>query len=399
MPNTVTVYDLTRLVRELLEGSALLKNVWVSGEISNFKAHSSGHCYFTLKDDRSSVRCVMWRSKTPSLRFVPSDGMKVLARGSIGVFERDGTYQFYAEQLEPDGIGSLYLAYEQLKSRLEAEGLFNPSRKRQLPSFPRLIALLTSPTGAAVRDMVKVLSRRWPLSSVLVIPVIVQGAEAVPSLVAALDSLQARPEIDVAIVGRGGGSIEDLWAFNDERVARAIAGCSCPVVSAVGHESDFTIADFVADRRGETPSAAAELVVPDITVVKRQVDLLGQRLSRGLMSKRLQWRQQIDWLATRLTAASPRQRVVDGRHKANELRRRLTQTMLFLLAKDRGRVAERAGRLKALSPLSVLARGYSVTRTLNGDVLKSADQVACGESVVTTLARGSMVSIVTGKGE
>ncbi|MBT9152087.1 MAG: Exodeoxyribonuclease 7 large subunit [Firmicutes bacterium] len=399
MPNTVTVYDLTRLVRELLEGSALLKNVWVSGEISNFKAHSSGHCYFTLKDDRSGVRCVMWRSKTPSLRFVPSDGMKVLARGSIGVFERDGTYQFYAEQLEPDGIGSLYLAYEQLKSRLEAEGLFNPSRKRPLPSFPRLIALLTSPTGAAVRDMVKVLSRRWPLSSVLVIPVIVQGAEAVPSLVAALDSLQARPEIDVAIVGRGGGSIEDLWAFNDERVARAIAACSCPVVSAVGHESDFTIADFVADRRGETPSAAAELVVPDITVVKRQVDLLGQRLSRGLMSKRLQWRQQIDWLATRLTAASPRQRVVDGRHKANELRRRLTQTMLFLLAKDRGRVAERAGRLKALSPLSVLARGYSVTRTLNGDVLKSADQVACGESVVTTLARGSMVSIVTGKGE
>ncbi len=167
----------------------------------------------------------------------------------------------------------------------------------------------------------------------------------------------------------------------------------------MGHESDFTIADFVADRRGETPSAAAELVVPDITVVKRQVDLLGQRLSRGLMSKRMQWRQQIDWLATRLTAASPRQRVVDGRHKANELRRRLTQTMLFLLAKDRGRVAERAGRLKALSPLSVLARGYSVTRTLNGDVLKSADQVACGESVVTTLARGSMVSIVTGKGE
>lgn len=399
MLEAISVHNLTRLVRELLEGSALLKNFWVTGEVSNFKAHSSGHCYFTLKDDQSSVRCVMWRSRTPSLRFRPTDGMRVMARGSIGVYERDGTYQFYADQLEPDGLGSLYAAYEQLKAKLEAEGLFSPSRKRKLPRFPRVVALVTSPTSAAVQDMVKVLGRRWPLATVLVVPVIVQGALAVPSLVAALASLQNYPEVDVAIVGRGGGSIEDLWAFNDEAVARAIANCVCPVVSAVGHETDFTIADFVADQRGETPSAAAMLVVPDIDDLLRQVGVQSGRLARGIERKRALWRQQIDVLSSRLAYASPRQRITEHRVRRGELARRLTQSVVFLLAKERSRMRTEAARLQALSPLNVLARGYSVTRSSSGRVIRAEADVSIGDHLETTLLRGTIVSVVTGKGE
>jgi len=398
MPKTFTVYELTKFVREILEGSISLRNIWVSGEISNFKAHSSGHCYFTLKDERAATRCVMWRTNALGLRFSPTDGMKVLARGSIGVYERDGIYQFYVEQLEPDGLGSLYLAFEQLKAKLEAEGLFARNRKRPIPTFPRIIALVTSPTSAAVKDMVKVLSRRWPLAAVLVIPAIVQGSEAVPSIVAALDAPKKRPEIDVVIIGRGGGSIEDLWAFNDERLARAIASCPRPIISAVGHESDFTIADFVADCRGETPSAAAELAVPDIGEITKRVRLLGQRLAGGLERKTTRLRQQLDLLAVRLNTTSPKQRMIDGRNRATGLKKRLSQAMAFRLVKERGRAAEQAGRLQALSPLNVLARGYSVTRTSRGEYIKNSEQVTIGDSIITTLSQGSIVSAVTGKG-
>jgi len=398
MLEAISVHNLTRVVRELLEGSALLKNFWVSGEVSNFKAHSSGHCYFTLKDDLSSVRCVMWRSRTPSLRFRPTDGMRVLARGSIAVYDRDGTYQFYADQLEPDGLGSLYAAYEQLKARLEAEGLFSPSRKRKLPRFPQVVALITSPTSAAVRDMVKVLARRWPLAEVLVIPAIVQGAEAVPSLVTALDSLHAHPEVDVAIVGRGGGSIEDLWAFNDEAVARSITRCACPVVSAVGHETDFTIADFVADQRAETPSAAAMLVVPDMADLLRQVEAQAMRLTRAVERNRSLWRQQIDTLSSRLESASPRQRIKDYRFKQVELRRRLTQSIAFILSQERNRLATGSLRLQALSPLNVLARGYSLTLDSQGRVIRDEADVSIGDHLETTFLRGKIVSVVTGKG-
>jgi len=399
MLEAISVRNLTLLVRELLEGSALLKNFWVTGEVSNFKAHSSGHCYFTLKDDHSSVRCVMWRSRTPSLRFRPTDGMKVLARGSIAVYERDGTYQFYADQVEPDGLGSLYAAYEQLKARLEAEGLFSQSRKRKLPRFPRVVALVTSPTGAAVRDMIKIMARRWPLADVLVVPAIVQGAEAAPSIVSALDSLSAYPAVDVAIVGRGGGSIEDLWAFNDEAVARSIARCACPVVSAVGHETDFTIADFVADQRGETPSGAAMLVVPDRDDLARQIEAQAGRLSRGMERQRAQLRQQIDVLSSRLEHASPRQRLKDYRTRQAELKRRITQSLVFLLSKERNRLATESARLQALSPLRVLARGYSLTRDAQGRVIRDQADISIGDQLETTILYGKIVSVVTGRGE
>lgn len=398
MAKPLSIFDLTSTIRELLEGSRLLQNLWVSGEVSNFKAHSSGHCYLTLKDERASIKAVIWRSKAATLRFRPVDGMRVLARGSIGVYERDGVYQFYIDQLEPDGLGSLYAAFEQLKARLEAEGLFADTRKRALPRFPRTVAVLTSPTGAALRDIITVMRRRFPLAHVLVIPVVVQGPEAVPSLVGAIKSISGYPEVDVAIVGRGGGSIEDLWSFNDEQVARAIAGCPCPVVSAVGHETDFTIADFVADLRAATPSAAAELVVPDVQDILRSLTALDTRMQKSMERKCRSLRQHLDHLAPRLHSSSPVRRLKEQRQRVDELGIRLGRAVVLRLATVRASITEKAGRLEALSPLKVMARGFSVTRS-NGKILKFAHEVSEGDSIVTQLQVGSIVSVVIGKEE
>jgi len=397
MARPLSVYDLTAHIREILEGSALLQKVWVSGEISNFKAHSSGHYYFTLKDERASLKAVMWRSRTGLLRFRPVDGMKVLVKGNIGVYERDGAYQFYADTIEPDGLGSLYAAYEQLKSRLEQEGLFAQQRKRALPSFPRTIAVLTSPTGAAIRDMIIVLRRRYPLAKVLVMPVTVQGPDAVPSIVAALEGVCAHSDIDVVILGRGGGSIEDLWAFNDEQVARAIVGCPCPVVSAVGHETDFTIADFVADLRAPTPSAAAELVVPDMRALENRLTELRLGLRSGLQRKLTSLRQHLDNLCARLHTNSPTRQLRTLREQSSHLRLRLRGSFSLYLSKQRGQLSSYAAALDALSPLKVLARGYSVTQGEGARVITSCSDVNIGENITTLLRRGRIVSVVTGR--
>ena len=276
-----SVTELTRYLASLITGDPVLQGVWVRGEISNFTRHTSGHMYFTLKDDAARIRAVMFRGQNRTLRFTPENGMLVLAFGSVGVYERNGDYQIYVEMLEPVGQGSLNLAFEQLKEKLGKEGLFAPERKRPLPRLPQKVALITSPTGAAVRDLINILRRRRPNLDILLIPALVQGEEAPESLVAALGTAGQISDLDLVIIGRGGGSLEELWAFNDERVARAIAASSHPVISAVGHETDFTIADFVADLRAPTPSAAAELAVPDQNELTRDVLALRERLSRA----------------------------------------------------------------------------------------------------------------------
>ncbi|MBT9176447.1 MAG: Exodeoxyribonuclease 7 large subunit [Firmicutes bacterium] len=397
MAKPLSVFELTSIVRDALSIERLT-NVWVSGELSNFKAHTSGHCYFTLKDERASIRMVMWRSKAASLTFRPADGMKVLARGSVSVYERDGNYQLYVDKLEPMGLGSLYLALEQLKQRLAAEGLYRTERKRPLPGFPRVVAVLTSPTGAAVRDIVTVMERRWPLARVLVIPVVVQGAEAAPSIASALATVADYPEIDVVVLGRGGGSLEDLWAFNDELVARAIFACPVPVVSAVGHETDFTIADLVADLRAPTPSAAAVLVVPDIQEVERHLTQLASRMQRGIGGRVSNSRQYLDYLSVRFQSVSPAHTIARKQQTAEALLLRMQNAVQRRLEGAGASLAQQALRFQAISPLNVLARGYSVTRA-GGKVLKSEDDVAMGDTLTTTLYSGTVYSVVTGKEE
>ncbi|MGO4375308.1 exodeoxyribonuclease VII large subunit, partial [Paenibacillus sp. MCAF20] len=263
-PRVYSVKELNRYIRMKMDSDTLLSDVWLRGEISNFTHHSSGHMYFTLKDSDSRLKSVMFASHNQRLPFIPREGSKVLARGNVSVYERDGNYQFYVTAMQPDGIGSLYLAYEQLKAKLEGEGLFAESRKRALPFLPRAIGVITSPTGAAVRDIITTLERRFPSIPVYIYPVLVQGTQAAPSIVKAIEAMNRFGETDVLIIGRGGGSLEELWAFNEESVARSIASSRIPVISAVGHETDFTIADFVADLRAATPTAAAELAVPHV---------------------------------------------------------------------------------------------------------------------------------------
>ena len=286
-----SVKEITRYIRMKLESDGLLADVWLRGEISNFTHHTSGHMYFTLKDEASRIKCVMFAAHNRRLPFTPRDGTKVIARGSVTVYERDGNYQFYVTQMQPDGIGSLYLAFEQLKRKLEAEGLFDPARKRPLPRFPRTIGVVTSPTGAAIRDILTTLGRRYPQAKVALVPVLVQGEGAAPSIVRAIELLNRLGEADVMIVGRGGGSIEELWAFNEEIVARAIAASRIPVISAVGHETDFTIADFVADLRAPTPTAAAELAVPHVLELKETLEHLKRRM-RGALAAAVESRRQ-----------------------------------------------------------------------------------------------------------
>jgi exodeoxyribonuclease VII large subunit len=398
MAKPLSVFELTSIVRDTLQNNERLTNVWVSGEVSNFKAHTSGHCYFTLKDERASIRMVMWRNRAASLTFRPADGMKVLARGTISVYERDGNYQLYVDRLEPDGLGSLHLALEQLKQRLAAEGLFGTERKRALPRFPRVVAVLTSPTGAAVRDIVTVMERRWPLTRVLIFPVAVQGAEAAPSIVSALAAVAGYPEIDVVVLGRGGGSLEDLWAFNEERVARAIFTCPVPVVSAVGHETDFTIADLVADLRAPTPSAAALLVVPDRHEVERHLVKLASRMSRDMGRKVSTARQYLDYMSVRLQSVSPASAIARKQQIADSLLLRMQNAVQRRIEVAGSALAQQALRLQSISPLNVLARGYSVTRA-GGVVIKSAGKVTLGDILTTTLHSGTVYSVVTGKEE
>ncbi|MGQ9779124.1 MAG: exodeoxyribonuclease VII large subunit [Bacillota bacterium] len=394
-----TVSELTSLIKGLLEAVPVLQGIWVRGEISNFSQPTSGHMYFFLKDAGARLRCVMFRGANFRLRFRPADGLEVFAFGSVGVYERNGEYQFYVEALEPAGLGSLYLAFLQLKERLEKEGLFDPARKRPLPRFPRRVALVTSPTGAAVRDMIKILRQRHPGVDILVIPCLVQGPEAASSIAAALEKASRLEEIDLVIVGRGGGSPEELWPFNEEVVARAIVACRHPVIAAVGHEIDITIADFAADRRAPTPTAAAEMAVPDVRLLRANLLDLSRRLTVAARRRLATERALLDRLLARPVFTRPARILAGPRQRLDEARQKMETSIRRRLGDLRAQLGALAGKLEAVSPLATLARGYAVCLSAEGRIVRTSDQVDLGEEVRVLLARGRLRCLVREKEE
>ncbi|MBI3003674.1 MAG: exodeoxyribonuclease VII large subunit [candidate division NC10 bacterium] len=388
-PHIYTVSALTSELKTLLETT--YPSLWVEGEVSNFKHHASGHMYFTLKDASSQIRAVMFRNANRALKFRPGDGLTVVVRASLSLYEVRGEYQLYVEHIEPKGLGALQLAFEQLKARLAAEGLFEAARKRPIPKLPRRIGIVTSPSGAAIRDMLNVIERRFATVEIVIYPARVQGEGAAEEIVEGIRVLNARGDLDVLIVGRGGGSIEDLWAFNEEIVARAIAASKVPVVSAVGHETDVTIADFVADVRAPTPSAAAELVVAHKAELAQRVDDLASRLESALLRRVRAGRERLTYLARHLSLLSPVERIRRHRERvavAAETLRGVIRTRLKLWG---GELRALAARLQSLSPLAILGRGYSITRLLPDlRIVKDAAAVRPGQAVSILLHRGSL---------
>lgn len=435
----LSVGELTRRIKELLEFE--IARVWVEGEISGWKRHQSGHAYFTLKDDRAVVRSVIWASTLERMRLSPQNGLRVRALGRISVYEARGEYQLYVDRLVVAGEGALQAAFLELRSRLEAEGLFDPARKKRLPRFPRKIGIVTSPSGAAIRDFVRILRRRWPVARVYLWPCPVQGVEAVPALVDGIAAMD-RLGFDLLVVGRGGGSLEDLWAFNDEGVARAIAACHTPVISAVGHEIDFTISDFVADVRAATPSHAAELATPDRAEVERilfrerrslqqalihRLERAGRRLDRArlrspladpdalLRSRRIhvdrlaecllraqrtrlqEIRFRLEKLRARHRRFEPMGRMLAARAALEGLAHRLSSLRGTMIEPRRHRLALAQARLHALGPQAVLARGYSIARAADGSIVRSAAEVAANASLHLLLHRGALECRVEGR--
>jgi exodeoxyribonuclease VII large subunit len=389
---TLSVAQLTAQIKDWLEGG--FPAVSVSGDISNFARPRSGHCYFTLKDDQAQIRAVMWRGAASRLRFEMEDGLEVVCQGHLDVYAPRGSYQLVIEQIHPRGVGALELALRKLREKLTAEGLFDSSRKRLLPKFPKRIGFVTSPTGAAIRDFLEVLRRRWRGVEVLVIPCRVQGDGAAREIAAGIAAAgRLAPRLDVLVVGRGGGSLEDLWAFNEEVVVRAIAASEIPVVSAVGHEIDVTLSDLVADRRALTPSEAAELVVPAAEEIRALLRGHQQRL-QGLLRARVEAaRARLDGLASRRCFRRPFDRVYDLQRRLDELERRAGHSIKHKLARARGELQTLAGKLESLSPLGVLSRGYSVTqRAETGELVRDAEQLQPGERIETRLQRGRVVS-------
>ena len=384
----LSVSDANRYVKMLMDNDALLSSISVKGEISNLKYHTSGHLYFTLKDEESEISAVMFRSSVYSMDFSAKNGMKVTAYGRISVYEKSGKYQMYVSAMTDDGIGNLQIEYERLLKKLTQEGLFAQERKRKLPRFPSCIGIITSPTGAAVRDMINVTGRRWPMTKILLYPSLVQGDGAPEALCKGLECLNALELCDVIIIGRGGGSIEDLWAFNDENVVRAIANSKIPVISAVGHETDFTLCDFAADCRAPTPSAAAELAVPDKTELKVRVDDSFSSLESAFMHFFRVKKSQTDNLSKRLRLASPITRL-ENEKKAIALKcRLLDRLMLEKLRSDNDRLRIAVGKLEAMNPLSVLSRGFSVAKREDGSLISSVENVSVGDKIKLVLSDG-----------
>ena len=391
-----SVSELNGLVKELFDRTSLFLNIAVCGELSNYKIYPSGHHYFTLKDSESSLRCVMFKSSAARLRFRPENGMSVTAFGRLSVFPRDGAYQLYCSDLMPEGRGDLQVAFEQLKKKLSEEGLFDEAHKKTLPAYPKKIAIITSSAGAAVHDMIRILSRRWPMSKVLLLPVRVQGSEAPAEIAGALRYANRYTLADLIITGRGGGSIEDLWAFNDERVARAIYDSEIPVISAVGHEPDVTISDYVADRRASTPSNAAEIAVPDASE-QRQLLASASIRSAQAMDKRLrQIRSEIDNLRSRRVLRDAGAYLDDRRIELDHLRDKLGAVMESELGRKKHEQVRLAAALDAMSPLRVLTRGYAVASDENGVILTSTSMIRKGSRLRLRLSDGSADCTVNG---
>ena len=393
----LTVRELTHIVRDLLQGALELQGIWVRGEISNFRRHTSGHLYFTLKDDTASVRCVMFRGRASRVKFEPEDGMAVLVFGSVNVYERDGQYQLYVDDFQPDGIGSLYKAFLQLKARLEAEGLFDAALKRKLPVLPRKIGVVTSIKGAAVRDVINIARRRHPGVRLVLCETLVQGDMAPDDIARGLDLVAAVPGVDVVILGRGGGSIEELWAFNSEKVARAIRACPVPVVSAVGHETDFTIADFAADVRAPTPSAAAELVVPDARETCSRTIMLRDRAKQAASRMLAERRYALNSLISRPVLRRPADLINEWRQAVDELLKDALSWTRRLVDERQAQARALVGRLEALSPLKILARGYAICLDASGVLLKSVLACIPGSDVQVRLVDGKLECVVKGR--
>lgn len=391
----LSVGMLNEYVKGLLEQNEVLSDVWVRGEISNFTNHyKTGHFYFSLKDERGAISAVMFRSYAQRLPFVPQNGMKVILHGRVSLYVTGGQYQINADAMQPDGVGGLYLAFEQLKAKLQAEGLFDESRKKPLPRIPMRIGIITSPTGAAIHDMINVLGRRFPSAGILLYPALVQGAGAPASLIAGMNYFNQKNNVDVIIIGRGGGSMEDLWAFNDEALARTVAASRLPVISAVGHESDFTICDFVADRRAPTPSAAAELAVPDTDDLKRLLRGYEDRLGIAVNMHLSQRRDRVARLASSRVLTAPDRFVDDCRMRVGDLALRLDRAADHKLTRAKGDFARAAAQLDALNPLAILTRGYAVVRSGETPV-RSVEELRVGTPVRLTLADGEAMATVT----
>jgi len=388
-----TISELNIYIKNLLDADEVLAGIYVKGELSNYKVYPSGHHYFTMKDAEGTLKCVMFKGSASKLRFKPENGMSVTALGRVAVYPRDGAYQLYVNEITPDGVGDLYVAFEQLKEKLFKEGLFDDIHKKPLPRFPKTIAVITSPAGAAVQDIIRILKSRWPMTSVQIIPVRVQGIEAPPEIVEAIKFANKNNVADIIITGRGGGSIEDLWAFNDESVARAIFASDIPVISAVGHEPDVTIADFVADVRAATPSNAAELAVPD------QMDVIGwlktadmrlqQAINRDLKTRR----QRLYDISNKRVLQSPKYYIEDRRIHMDRLAEKLMSSMQRQVFKKRERYTRLAASLDAMSPLKVLGRGYSIAHHENGTVIKTAAEVSPGDRIKIRLQKDEISCI------
>ena len=385
---TLTVSELNKIIKTLIDSEPLLNNVAIRGELSNYKVYPSGHHYFTLKDAESSLRCVMFKSSASKLRFRPESGMGVTAFGRISVFPRDGAYQLYCTDLIPEGTGDLQIAYEQLKAKLGAEGLFDEAHKKPLPQFPEKIAIITSSAGAAVHDMIRILGHRWPMTKVVLLPVRVQGVEAPPEIVGAIKYANKHKVADLIITGRGGGSIEDLWAFNDERVARAIYESELPVISAVGHEPDVTIADYVADVRASTPSNAAELAVPDMSDIREQLYSLDIRQEQALKKQLSRMKTRLDDIKSRRVLQNPMTYVDVKRTELDYVRDRLIAAADRVTAKKRNDFVRLASSLDAMSPLKVLGRGYSIATDKNGELVRSVNSVSKDDKIRLCVSDG-----------
>jgi exodeoxyribonuclease VII large subunit len=396
-PASITVTELTRYIREMFEMDYRLQDLWVQGEISNLSRPSSGHVYFTLKDSSAAVKCAMWRtSVTPNVQRL-REGAAILAHGKISVYEVQGAYQLYVDAIQTAGVGDLYQQFELLKAKLQAEGLFESDRKRALPTVVRTIGIVTSPTGAALQDMLNIIGRRWPLLRVVLSPTPVQGDDAPPKIVAALERLYQRDDLDAIIIARGGGSIEDLWCFNDEDVARIIARSPVPTISGVGHEVDFTIADFVADVRAPTPSAAAELITPDQEKVRSTLEAYASTLDAILSDRIRQSRLRVQLNERALAHLSPRVKLANAQQRLDEAGSRMQDALKHTLALKRERVNSRIAQLNAYNPLNVLARGYAVVRMENGEVVRSVTQVTADERLTIRVSDGEFDTTVGAK--
>ena len=389
-PKIATVSQINGYIKKILDSNIILNDIWIKGEISNFKLHYSGHMYITLKDEGGVLKAVMFKSAASGLNFKPEDGMKVLARGRISVYEAGGSYQLYIEEMIPDGVGELYIAYEQLKKRLEEEGLFRDEHKKPIPQFPEKVGVITAATGAAVRDIINVITRRYPHAEIILYPSLVQGAGAASNISKGISYFNEHNMVDVIIAGRGGGSIEDLWAFNEEIVARSIFSSKIPIISAVGHETDFTIADFVADLRAPTPSAAAEIAVPSQLELVSRVMVDKSRITNAMIKRIDAERKKLKSLKVK----NPKDTIMDSYQKVDNLYKQVEKNFMIKLMWGKDQLGTLAAKLDALSPLKVMARGYAIPMDDEGNVIRYAKDMEPGMEFNLKLSDGEKECIV-----